>query len=572
MYKLRMPLPVSAEALKTSMPTFNHLLCRRGQEDADRVAYRFFSSGTEKPEALTYGALVVQATALAARLQATGLAGSCMLLVCETQRNFVLGFFACLLAGVVVVPTAPPRRNVAQSRLSLLARDAGCRHILCDYALPLVEDGNGKMLVANDLRDWQDEAAWDDWARRWQMPEVDTSTTAFLQYTSGSTGEPKGVMVSHGNLVSNCADIGRAMEIGTDAAILTGLPLYHDMGLIGGVLQSVHAGCTSHFMAPAELVQFPERWLRRLSDYRITHSGGPNFMFDLAARSVEDEDLEEVDLRAWRVAFCGAEPIRVSTMTQFCQRFAPYGLQPGVFYPCYGMAESTLFITGNHIGVPPAVSTLHGRPVIDCGAPQPGVRLAIVDTDSGQELADGVEGEVWVASASVGQGYWQRAAMSEAIFGAQLAGYDGIRFLRTGDLAYRHAGGLYITGRLKDVLILYGKKYAPQDIEDAALCHPALRRDCGAAFTVTVNDAERLVVVFEVERTWMRRGNALPAIVQAIRAAVSSQHGVHIDQVVLIRPGTLPRTSSGKVRRTQCRLDYLAGKLDVVAGQASEPA
>jgi len=325
-------------------------------------------------------------------------------------------------------------------------------------------------------------------------------------------------------------------------------------------------------MAPAELVQFPERWLRRLSDYRITHSGGPNFMFDLAARSVEEEDMEGVELGAWRVAFCGAEPIRASTMTQFCQRFAPYGLRPGAFYPCYGMAESTLFITGNCIGAPPVVSTLHGRPVVGCGTSQPGVRVAIVDPDSGQELAEGVEGEVWVASASVAQGYWQRPALSEAIFGAQLAGHGDIRFLRTGDLAYRDADGLYITGRLKDVLILYGKKYAPQDIEDAALGHPALRRDGGAAFTVTVNDTERLVVVHEVERVWVRRVDAQLEIKQALRAAVSSQHGVHVDHVVLIRPGSLPRTSSGKVRRSQCRLDYLAERLDVVDGKVPEPA
>ncbi len=553
------------------MATFNQILCQRGQDHADRVAYRFFSSGTGQPEELTYGALVAQAQALAACLQAAGLAGSCVLLVCEAQRNFVLGFFASLLAGVIVVPTAPPRRNVAQSRLSLLARDAGCRHILCDYALPPIEDGNGGVLVANDLRAWQDTVQYLECAQRWQMPEVEASATAFLQYTSGSTGEPKGVMVSHGNLVNNCADIGRAMDIGMDSAILVGLPLYHDMGLIGGVLQSVYAGCTSHFMAPAELVQFPERWLRRLSDYGITHSGGPNFMFDLAARSVEEEELEGVDLRAWRVAFCGAEPIRASTMAQFCQRFAHYGLRPGAFYPCYGMAESTLFITGNRVGVPPVVSTRHGRPVVDCGTPQFGVCVAIVGPDSGREVPDGVEGEVWVASASVAQGYWQRPALSEAIFGARLAGHDGKRFLRTGDLAYRDAGGLYITGRLKDLLILYGKKYAPQDIEDAALCHPALRRDGGAAFTVTVNDTERLVVVFEVERTWTRRVDAQLEIEQALRAAVSSQHGVHVDQVVLIRPGSLPRTSSGKVRRTQCRLDYLADRLDMVAGKVTEP-
>jgi acyl-CoA synthetase (AMP-forming)/AMP-acid ligase II len=552
------------------MPTFNDILCRRAERHAGRVAYRFFSPGAEAPVELTYGALAGQARAMAARLQARGLAGARVLLVCETQRGFVLGFFACLFAGAIAVPTAPPRRNTAQDRLSLLARDAGCRHLLADHALPAVDGGAGAPLAMDDLRDWLGAAPCAEWSTRWRAPAVDAASTAFLQYTSGSTGEPKGVMVSHGNLVANCADICRAMAIGPDAAILVGLPLYHDMGLIGGVLQSVYAGCTAHFMAPAELVQFPERWLRRLSDYRISHSGGPNFMFELAARAVEDEDLDGIDLRAWSVAFCGAEPIRAATMARFVARFAALGLRPGAFYPCYGMAESTLFISGNRVGVAPAVSTLHGRPVVDCGAPQPGVCVAIVDPATGLELADGREGEVWVASASVAQGYWQRPALSEAVFGAQLAGRAGVRFLRTGDLAYREAGGLYLTGRLKDLLILYGKKYAPQDIEDA-LEHPALRPGGGAAFTVNVDERERLVVVCEMERTWMRRADQRPDIVRALRAAVAARHGVHVDHVVFIRPGALPRTSSGKVRRAQCRLDYLAGALEVVGGVA-EPA
>jgi acyl-CoA synthetase (AMP-forming)/AMP-acid ligase II len=554
-----------------TISTFNHLLSRRGREQGDMVAYRFFSPGAAHPDELSYGRLVVQSQAIAARLQSAGMAGGCVLLVCETQRSFVLGFFACLFAGVIAVPTAPPRRNVAQNRLSLLARDAGARHILTDYALPPIEDACGAVLDVHDLHAWLNATQCDAWAGRWQAPEIGPATTAFLQYTSGSTGEPKGVVVSHGNLISNCADIGRAMAIGANSAILVGLPLYHDMGLIGGVLESVYAGCTSHFMSPSELVQFPERWLRRLSDYGITHSGGPNFMFDLATRSVEPEDLDGIDLSAWEVAFCGAEPIRASTMEQFGQRFASYGLRPGTFYPCYGMAESTLFITGNRVGMAPAVSARHGRPLVDCGAPQPGVYVAIVDPVSGQEQADGVEGEVWVASASVAQGYWQREALTEAVFGAQLDGRDGMRFLRTGDLAYRDAGGLYLTGRLKDLLILYGKKYAPQDIEEAASGHLALRRDGGAAFTVTDRDTERLVVVFEMERTWMRRVESHPDIVQALRAAVSSQHGINVDHVVLIRPGTLPRTSSGKVRRTQCRLDYLAGTL-ALAARMVEPA
>lgn len=557
--------------MSTLMSTFDQILCQRGQQQAGAIAYRFFSPGAGQPEELTYGALLMQAQALAARLQAAGLAGRCVLLVCETQRSFVLGFFACLLAGTIAVPTAPPRRNVAQSRLSLLARDAGCAHILTDYALPAIEDGQDAALPVDDMHAWLDAEECARWSARWQPPVIGPATVAFLQYTSGSTGDPKGVMVSHANLVGNCADIGRAMHIGTHSSILVGLPLYHDMGLIGGVLQSVYAGCTSHFMSPAELVQFPERWLRRLSDYRITHSGGPNFMFELAAGYVEDEDLEGVDLSAWEVAFCGAEPIRASTMARFGQRFAAHGLRPGAFYPCYGMAESTLFITGNQVGIAPAVSSREGRPVVDCGAPQPGVCVAIVDPVDGHELADGIEGEVWVASGSVAQGYWKRAALSEAIFGARLAGRDGMRFLRTGDLAYREAGGLYITGRLKDIVILYGKKYAPQDIEDAALGHPALRRDGGAAFTVSMGETEQLVVVHEVERSWVRRGDQHPDIAQALRAAVAAQHGVHVDHAVLIRPGALPRTSSGKVRRTQCRLDFLAGTLELV-GKMAEPA
>jgi len=551
------------------MRTLNHILCHRGDAQGDAVAYRFFQAGGEAPAELTFRTLRQTVQAVAARLQQHGLAQQRGLLICESQQAFVIGFYACLMSGAVAVPCAPVRRTVLKERLRLLALDARPAFVLTDGALPDdMGPGLGNVLVL-DIRPWLAAADVDALAAQWREPALNDASLAFLQYTSGSTGDPKGVMVSHGNLLHNCAAIQNAMAITAESAVLTALPLFHDMGLIGGVLESMISGCVAHFMSPAEAVQYPERWLQRISDYGITNSGGPNFMYELAARDVDPAQLHGCDLSGWQVAFCGAEPIRAATVARFTAKFAAHGFKPGAFYPCYGLAESTLFVTGHRAGIAPVVVQRDGTSVVGCGHAGTGMRVEIVEADTCRPTAPGAEGEIWVAGGSVAQGYWNRHELTERVFRARLNADDPTAFLRTGDLGHLHEGQLFVTGRLKDLIILYGKKYAPQDIElHANASHAALRADGGAAFAVEVRDRERLVVVHELERTWVRRLAEHPQVVAAVRSAVSQGHGVHVDDVVLIRPGALPRTSSGKVRRAQCRDDYLHGRLQLCA----EPA
>ena len=550
------------------MKTLHDILCDRAHSAPSAPAYRFFEEGAAPPFELSNEALWQQAAALAARMQAQGLQREPVLLIGESQRAFVIGFYACLMAGAIAVPTAPPRRAALLGRLTLLAQDAGARFVLSDCDSVLQGDLGAAQMVRCDLREAlaaPDSAAW---AARLQRPVLDANSVAFLQYTSGSTGNPKGVVVTHGNLVHNCAVIREGMDISETSSVLTALPLFHDMGLIGGVLQSMYAGCVGHFMTPAEFVQYPERWLQRIAAFGITTSGGPNFMFEHAAREIDADDLGVLDLSAWRVAFCGAEPIRAATIARFTERFAAHRFQGAAFYPCYGMAEATLFITGAQVGTLPALAPHQGSAVVGCGQPRRGTELAIVDPDTLCRVAPGCEGEIWTAGASNAQGYWKRAQLSERIFGARIRGEQGGPFLRTGDLGFLHDGQLFVTGRLKDLIILYGKKYVPQDIELAAgASHAALRSDGGAAFSVVVDGQERLVLVHELERSWVRRTDQHPQVLAEIRRAVSTSHALQVDDVVLIRPGALPRTSSGKVRRAQCQADYLNDALAPASAQ-----
>lgn len=541
------------------MSTFPNIVHERGLSQPDRIACRFFKGASLIPEDLSFGELWRRSSALAQRLQAMGLRGERAVLVCKSQATFVEAFYACLLAGVVAVPTAPPRRQVLQSRLQLIVGDAQARALLfdADELLQAELHEGGEALIKIDLREPSD--AFVSPAEPWRPVSPEADAPAFLQYTSGSTGDPKGVIVTHGNLIDNCASIREAMEINADSVLFTALPLFHDMGLVGGVLQLMYSGCSAGFMSPAEFVQYPERWLQIISRYRVTVSGGPNFMYELAAGSVGDEQLQGVDLSCWRVAFCGAEPIKASTIERFGERYGAYGFDAGAFYPCYGMAESTLFITGTSVGQAPRLAHREGARVVGCGHVRGDVRLEIVDPDTQLRVRAGEVGEIWVSSASVARGYWRRPELSARIFGARIEGGEEA-YLRTGDLGFISDGQLYIAGRLKDLIIVSGRKYAPQDIEhECERSHGALRQAGGAAFSIEDGGRESVVVVFELKREWLRRRSEWDEVARAMRAGVSAAYGLPLSEVVLIAPGSLPRTSSGKVRRAQCRMDYLAG-------------
>ncbi|MFL6196687.1 MAG: amino acid adenylation domain-containing protein, partial [Thermoanaerobaculia bacterium] len=553
------------------------LLHGRALERPEQVAFTFLADGEAESGRLTYGELDRRAAAIAAALAETVPAGERALLLYPPGLDFIAAFFGCLYAGVVAVPAYPPRPNDrSQSRLRSIAKDATPRAALTTGAiLAGAMEARGLLAVAPELAGlrWIATDGLEAGSAAFAGPEPDPESVAFLQYTSGSTAAPKGVMVTHANLLHNERMIGAAFRMEEESVVVGWLPLYHDMGLIGNVLQPIHAGGRCVLMPPVSFLQRPMRWLEAISRFRGTTSGGPNFAYELCLRKATPEALAGLDLSSWRVAFNGAEPVRASTLERFAAAFAPCGFRPEAFYPCYGLAEATLFVTGGLAGTPPRVTAVEeSRPVVSCGVSWMGQRVVVADPETGAERSAGEEGEVWIAGPSVARGYWNNLEATERDFNAFLTTGEG-PFLRTGDLGFFGDGELYVTGRLKDLIILRGRNLYPQDLElTAEQAHPDLRPGNGAAFPVDEGGEERLVIVHEVER---RRRDGFEEVAEAVRRAVAEEHEVQAQEVVLIRQGSLPKTSSGKVQRRLCRDLYLEGGLTVVGRSAlarAEPA
>ncbi|HET9186236.1 MAG TPA: fatty acyl-AMP ligase, partial [Solirubrobacterales bacterium] len=567
-----------------SASTLIEILRRRAEEQADKTAYRFLANGEEEVASLTFAELDRRARALGAFLQSQGATGERALLLYPPGLEFVVSFLGCLYGGAIAVPAYPPRSHRAgraDSRLTAIVEDARPRFALTTPALAeLAPDLSAHVPGLRETRWVATEELDLAWAERWTPDPRAISgkvadRIAFLQYTSGSTATPKGVMVTHRNLVHNERMIQGAFAQSAESVIVGWLPLYHDMGLIGNVLQPLFAGATCVLMPPVAFLQQPIRWLRAISRYRATTSGGPNFSYELCARKTDPASREGLDLSSWQVAYNGAEPVRAETLRLFAEAFAPYGFRSEAFYPCYGLAEATLFVTGGTPGqgagvrevdaealgrneVEPPAAGRPARSLVACGHPWLDQQVRIADPESGQTLPDGRVGEIRVAGPSVAAGYWNRPEASQEAFGT-----DGTE-LRTGDLGFVADGSLYVTGRVKDLIIVRGRNHYPQDIElTAERSHPALRAGGGAAFSVDVDGEERLVIVHEVERSWRRE---LDGVADALRRTVAEEHEVPVHAVALINPGALPKTSSGKVRRRSCREDFLTGRLEVLAG------
>jgi acyl-CoA synthetase (AMP-forming)/AMP-acid ligase II len=410
----------------------------------------------------------------------------------------------------------------------------------------------------------------------WTRPRLGPASLAFLQYTSGSTGKPRGVMVSHGNLLANERVIQERTGHDSDRTVFAGwLPLYHDMGLIGNVLQSAYLGIPCYLMSPLDFVKRPMVWLEAISRYRVTTSGGPSFAYDHCARRVPDDAVGALDLASWDLAFNGAEPVRADVLDRFAGKFARAGFRREAFYPCYGLAEATLMVSGaDRLHVPHVVGVARaelgaGRVVraegsdaqrlVGCGRPADDHRVVIVDSERRAPAEPGRVGEIWVSGPSVCAGYWGDAASTAETFGATLPG-SADRFLRTGDLGFITAGQLFVVGRSKDLIIVRGCNHYPDDIERTIeRAHPALRVGCGVVFGVDIAGEERVVAVHEIARG--PDGARAAQIAADITEAVAQRHGLRLHASVLVKPGTIPKTSSGKLRRTACRSLYLDGAL-----------
>jgi len=555
------------------------LLRRRAAESPDRLAYAFLADGETERGRVTYSQLDLQARAFAATMQSLGLAGEPALLLYPPGLDYVTALFGCFYAGVVAVPAYPPRRNRSLERLRTVIADARVAAVLTSPVInpavdDLVAEIPGLRAIPRLLSDQYAVATADSW----HDPKLCGDSLALLQYTSGSTATPKGVMLTHGNLLHNCHWIRRRFGQTSDSSGLVWLPPYHDMGLIGGILEPLYMGGPCYLMAPVTFFGSPFAWLQAISRYRATTSGGPNFAYDLCARKVTAEQRATLDLSCWDLAFCGAEPIRAETIERFAATFAPCGFRKEAFYPCYGLAEATLLAAGGRKGVAPRTLIIQktaleanqvlpchpeadgARTVIGCGRTLDDQLVTIVHPEKLTHCAPGEVGEIWVCGPSVAKGYWGRPEETSQTFGAYIAETGEGPYLRTGDLGFVHNAQLYITGRLKDLIILRGRNLYPQDLERSAERSHSDLQPCGsAAFAVDEDGYERLVIAAEL---MPRRRPDLDIVAEAVRRAVADEHEAELYAFVLLNPGGLPKTSSGKVQRRACRQAFLTVALD----------
>lgn len=558
------------------------LLRHRARCQSNDIAFTYLVDGENEQVRLTYAELDRQARAIGAWLEAQDLVGERALLLYPPGLEFIAAFFGCLYGGVVAVPVYPPRRNRSLGRIQAIADDADAKVALTTDAvlsrvMPLIDE-TPHLKSLTWLATCQVPSGMEE---KWDMPDVHGDTLAFLQYTSGSTGAPKGVVLNHANLVHNSALIAYAFENGRSGKGVFWLPSYHDMGLIGGILQPLYVGRHSILMSPMSFLQKPHRWLSAISRFRGTTSGGPNFAYDLCVRKITPEQRKTLDLSSWTLAFNGAEPVHAETIDAFCDAFEPCGFRREAFYPCFGLAEATLIVSGGYAHDQPVLRTIdvaalaRGQVVdadpedegvktmVGCGQNLPDQKIVIADPDTLSACTPGRIGEIWVQGPSVALGYWQQPEATKATFQARLKDTNEGRFLRTGDLGFLLDGELFVTGRVKDLIIVHGVNHHPQDIERTVQqSHPRLRPDSGAAFSVELNGNEQLVVVQEIER---RKQGDWTTVFDAIRRAVSSEHELALDAIVLIKAGSIPKTSSGKIQRHACRKAYLSGILSEVA-------
>lgn len=545
------------------------VLRERAATTPDRVAFRFLDeTGTENGH-LTYAGLHARAAAVAARLRAVCAPGDRALLVYPTGPDFLAAFFGCLYAQVIAVPVNPPRRGHVQQATRAIVLDCTPAVVLTEAAA--VEPLRAALAPLLPAARWLTAGLPGDTA--FAAEPIEPDAVALLQYTSGSTATPKGVLVSHRNLAANQEMIRLAFGHDSGSTVVGWAPLFHDQGLIGNVLQPLWVGATSVLMAPATFVRRPLLWLRAIGEYRAHSSGGPNFAFDACVARAAAEPSAGLDLTSWQVAFNGAEPIRATTLARFAETFAPYGFRATSLYPCYGLAEATLLVTGSGKGRGPRTLTAdaaalgagHYRParagkprtLVSSGRVLSGERVRVVDTATLRPCPPGRAGEIWVAGDHVAQGYWQRPEASAELLRARAADDPCTDWLRTGDVGLLVDGELYVVGRVKDMVIIRGRNHYPHDIEDTVQsAHPALRHGGSAAFAAPGEGGERLVVVQEVRRD---RLDADPAEVRgAIRSAMLREHDLAVGDLVLTLPGQLAKTSSGKIMRSAARARYAA--------------
>ncbi len=580
----------------TTYKSLIDLLTNRTQTQPHTQAFTFLKDGEIESGSLTYENLEQNAQAIAAHLQSITSVGDRVLLAYPFHAGleFVAAIFGCFYAGVVAVPIKPPQNTEEWSDFSFRVKECQASFALTSAATIDKLEHSWLELVVPSV-DFPPDCKNLSWiatdkillanAANWQKLSIEQDAIAYFQYTSGSTGTPKAVVVTHGNVLQNCANF-RGMFPNMDFRGVNWLPLTHDLGLVAGIMETVYAGGCTALMSPIAVFQNPNRWLKAVSNYKATITNGPNFAYDICVDRIKPEQITDIDLSHLQVAGNGAEPVRWETLERFANTFAPYGFRREAFFPSYGMAEATLVISGGSIKEASSIQFIDeqaleqnrvvivapeqagSRTVVSCGRPWPGNRVIIVNPNTLTPcLADGV-GEIWAEGAGLSSSYWYRPEETQQTFQGYLADSGEGRFLRTGDLGFIHDDQLFITGRIRDMMIFWGRNFYPQLLEQTSEnSHPALSTNNGcAAFSVNVEGEERLVITQEIERHAFRKlaPEQVVEIIGAIRQTVVMQHLVDTYAIALIKPGTLPKTPSGKVQRRRCRELFLGGELTLV--------
>lgn len=543
------------------------------ESQPEALAYTFLLDGERDEARITYGQLDRAARGIAHALRERLPDGGRALLVYPPGLEFIAAFYGCLYAGVVAVPVFPPMPGKSPAALERVAADSGAGVCLTTAAiLGFAEALLDSSPVLRQLH-WMSTDDLPDESAGWRAPELGRHSLAFLQYTSGSTRAPKGVRVTHENLMAQEAFIQEAFEHDARTVVVGWLPLYHDMGLIGNVLQPMYLGGHCVLMSPFDFLGSPLRWLEAISRYRATTSGGPNFAYELCVRRLQPERAAALDLSSWKVAYNGAEPLRAATLERFAHAYAPHGFDARAFLPCYGLAEATLAVTAGRPvfarferralerreAVPASGEDTHAVTLVGSGRVMLG-DVRVVEPETREACAPGGIGEIWVANACVADGYWQ-STESAATFDARLADGQG-PYLRTGDLGFVRDGELFVVGRLKDMLIFHGRNHYAHDLEATAeASFPGLRSGCGAAFALERDGEEHVVLVQELAESSTER---CAEAARAIHQALVTTHGLPVAAVVLIEPKSIPKTSSGKIRRQECKRAFEADTLKVL--------
>ena len=562
-------------SLFPKLSTLIDILNFRAFNQPEQVAYTFLSNDGKQEKYLTYKQLTNRCQLIASSLQNKGYkAKERALLLYPPGIEYIAAFFGCMYAGLIPVPVYPPRPNRSLSRLQSVIVDVEAKLALTNTnVLSNVKQNFERFPNFKNLF-WvaTDELPKNVDTLNSNLPVIKDNDLALIQYTSGSTGKPKGVIITHQNIIHNSALIYRCFGHSFASVGVSWLPAYHDMGLIGGIVQPLYAGFPVTLLSPTDFIRQPLLWLKTISECKATTSGAPNFAYEMCLNKIKTEDKKNLDLSCWDLAFVGAEPIRAETLNNFAEAFAECGFKKSAFYPCYGMAEATLIVSGGIKQELPVVkesSHLSGKNIVSCGKTSLGQEVKIVDSNN-ELCAEKEIGEIWIKNNNcIAKGYWNKDKINKKTFKAKILG-DESYYLKTGDLGFIEQNELFITGRAKDVIIIRGKNYYPDDIEKTAeQSHNALKADSSAAFGIRLEGEDRLVIVQEVKRTYLKKlgivksnkelstKNYLEEVKSAIRSSIYNEYGLRVYAVQLIKTHTIFKTSSGKIQRFLCKQNYL---------------